>query len=118
MGLRRMGNKGYVLSLMVFLILFSVFLMAITYSKSITMMEQSAYESVAIMKASRLGRNMVSMGLSARLGDACAEFQKYLHVSSGDQLPVPVTISVDCAVNKVLIQSPSGRYQLNMSIPM
>ena len=53
-----MNRRGYVFSLMVFLLFLSVFIILAAFIKSLDVMQDSSYDRISIMKASNIARNL------------------------------------------------------------
>jgi hypothetical protein len=107
---KRMNRKGYVFSLFVFLIFLTVFIAVITNSKAASMMQESAYEKIAMMKASNLARNIADTHPKEYAG-SCNRLQLPGSIS----LPVTITVtpSPHCTIS---LKALSGSYSLDMTV--
>jgi hypothetical protein len=87
-----MKRKGYVMSLFVFTAFLAVFLLAATTLKSVSLVQESDYERVSIMKAARVAHNLeYLMEALYRDGINCSEVQGDIE---GTQFPFKVKL--DC----------------------
>ena len=103
-----MRRKGYIYSLFVFLIFISVFLIAITNVKSVSVMQESNYDKITIMKISNVARNVVE--ISSSVSD-CNELKSELESAN-----LPFDLDVECLNSRVTLTSKSGDYTQIISI--
>lgn len=96
-----MKKKGYAYSLFVFLVFVSVFIIVVTNVKSVSVMQESNYERVTIMKASELGKNIEYL---LAKGVDCGKIQIAL-----SELNLPFKAGCG-APSTVCVESISGNY--------
>jgi hypothetical protein len=97
-----MKKKGYIFSLMIFLVFLAVFITVIASIKSASVAHDATYEKTAIMKASNMCRNI---GLLTEYGVTCSGLNN--HINSSD-LPFDVTFT--CGPKTYLVSTLSDRY--------
>jgi len=107
----KMKRNGYVYGLLVFLIFVSVFLVAITNMKSISVMQESNYDKITMMKISRTVRNIENVWPSFKTDlppqARCVQFGKDLD----GELPFEISVSCNPTGPMYLsVMSHSGRY--------
>ncbi len=103
-----MRKKGYVYNMLVFLVFIAAFAVVITSLKSASIMQDSGYERITMMKAANLARNIGELDST---GIDCAELESEL-----DSAELPYEIDVDCEASVVSISSKSGRYSQTVPI--
>jgi len=98
--MKRMNRKGYIYSLFVFLIFLSVFLVVITNIKSVTMMQESNYDKITVLKASGVARNLeIILGeAEGTPGFICADFENEIDDASDG---MPFNVELDCSKSPV-----------------
>jgi hypothetical protein len=104
-----MKRKGYIVSLFVFLLFLAVFLLAVTIIKSNSLMQESNYERISIMKASRISVNVEAMVDNLKTaGKDCDSIALKLD----DYLDSPYQINASCASSNVtvVLESVSGDF--------
>jgi len=113
-----MKQKGYVFSLFVFMIFVAVFVMAVTYTKSISFAQDSSYREITMMKISNFARNLEDLkwyvgppGPPADNQAHCVRLRNELK-----SLTLPFHVVLDCEtgtpphVTKISVSSPSCDY--------
>jgi hypothetical protein len=95
-----MKRKGYITSLFVFTAFVAVFLLAATTLKSVSLVQESDYERVSIMKAARVAHNLeYLMGALDADGINCSEVQGDIE---GTRLPFKVKLDCYADVGEIV----------------
>jgi hypothetical protein len=104
-----MKRKGYIVSLFVFLLFLAVFLLAVTIVKSNSLMQESNYERLSIMKASRISVNIEAMVDNLK---AAGETCNNIALTLDDSLDPPYQVSASCVSSNVTVtlESVSGDF--------
>jgi hypothetical protein len=105
----KMKKKGYVFSLLVFLVFIAVFILVITINKSLSVVQDSNYEQITMMKISRLGKNIDYV-----LDNGVDCFQLNVDINSA---ALPFDAVLLCSPTEVLqITSKNGDYEYSITI--
>ncbi len=113
-----MKRKGYVYSMLVFLIFIAVFLLVITNLKSVSVVERSAYGSMEIMKISEFARNVEEVWPSFKsalpLQARCSQFGNRID----GEFPFETSVTCDQPASRYLLElsSHSGNYNITMNL--
>ena len=99
-----MNKKGYIASLFVSGLFLAVFIIAITSMKSVSVMQESTYEKISIMKVTGLSRNIEDILDPYRAADPsnrnyqafCIKNDGLRETLDGIGNEVPANIIVDC----------------------
>ncbi len=95
------SRKGYVFSLFVFLIMAGAFVIAITNMKSVSVLQDSNYERITIMKASNLAKNIAGAVDSGN----CPQAQSLISANAAEW---PFAVDLNCDDSIVTVTSKSG----------
>jgi len=110
-----MKNKGYAFSLVVFLLFVPVLLMAVTNIKSASIDQESAYESLSMMKAARAAHYLEAYKVAyySPSSGTCDGF-----ASNMDDFiqQIPLKITIDCGAPPTAKVSSYGNYTYSFNI--
>jgi hypothetical protein len=104
----KMKRKGYIFSMFVFMIFIFVFVMVITGINYQSIVQETDYETITVLKMSSLANNIKELRAA---GASCANIEAGI---SSDQFDV----SVQCGGvgDKVLIKSKTGLHEMVIGI--
>jgi hypothetical protein len=96
-----MKRKGYIVSLFVFMIFIAVFLVAVTNIKASSMKQESSYDRIGIMKASRFANNLEEVMDTFRDANLPTNYQGFCSSKLEPALSsfsdeVAFTVAADC----------------------
>lgn len=111
-----MKRKGYIFSLFVFFMFVSVFIVAATHAKSVSVLEESNYDRVSLMKASNVIRNLrnavdygtlCAVGVDASGSPVASETGAVRTVEDAG-MPFEIDVGCSLAVATVTVTTPAG----------
>lgn len=95
------SRKGYVFSLFVFLIMAGAFILVITNMKSVSVLQDSNYERITMMKASNLAKNIAEVTNAVNCPTVLGTLDEF----------TSFTVTVDCYDSHIVkVTSQSGGY--------